>query len=171
MKSSSIVAAAATLLTSLLAPVALALPNQQHSRNASPEPLDLGKVGDAFKDGWGKVEDGFNKVGDWFQDLPQELKDLNDTVGDDIKKGAKKAWETDVGGCLVVQCATALAPTALTCVVSSIDGNPLTCIGALTSLAVKAPQVCDACRDALKKDIGLKSIASSHIASNCSREA
>lgn len=137
---SSLIAAAASLLMSLSP--ALALPQSRQpqvdrrlviaSRNASPEPLDMGKVGDAFKDGWGKVEDGFDKVGDWFKDLPQEVKDLNDTVGDDVKKAAKDAWELDVGGCRIVQCATALAPTALTCVVSSIDGNPLTCIGAVS---------------------------------------
>lgn len=126
---SSLIAAAASLLTSLSP--ALARPPMA-SRDARPEPLDLGKVGDAFKDGWGKVEDGFDKVGDWFQDLPQELKDLNDTVGDDVKKAAKDAWELDVAGCRIVQCATALAPTALTCAVSSIDGNPLTCIGAVS---------------------------------------
>ncbi|KAK8075429.1 hypothetical protein PG997_010092 [Apiospora hydei] len=132
MKSSFITAIAASLLMSFSP--AQALPSQQPGRvllagrDASPEPLDLGKVGDAFKDGWGKVEDGFDKVGDWFKDLPQEVKDLNDTVGDDIKKAAKDAWTLDVHGCLIVQCATALAPTALTCVVSSIDGNPMTCI-------------------------------------------
>ncbi|KAK8071946.1 hypothetical protein PG996_005294 [Apiospora saccharicola] len=173
MKPSLIAAAAASLLMGF-SPV-LALPSQPQTdrrlvvanRNASPEPLDMGKVGDAFKDGWGKVEDGFDKVGDWFKDLPQEVKDLNDTVGDDIKKGAKDAWELDVGGCKIVQCATALAPTALTCVVSSIDGNPLTCIGALTSLAVKAPEVCNTCRDAVTKNIGLKS--QSIASTNCSR--
>ncbi|KAK8016721.1 hypothetical protein PG993_014910 [Apiospora rasikravindrae] len=180
MKSSFITAVAASLLMGLSP--ALALPSQQMhrvvaSRNASPEPLDLGNIGDAFKDGWGKVEDGFDKVGDWFKDLPQEVKDLNDTVGDDIKKAAKDAWTLDVGGCLVVQCATALAPTALTCVVSLIDGNPLTCIGAvlgsladwtttlqLTSSAVKAPEVCNTCRDAVAQNIGLKSVDS-----KCSR--
>ncbi|KAK7914222.1 hypothetical protein PG985_011925 [Apiospora marii] len=174
MKSSSLIAAGAASLLMSLSP-ALALPQSRPqvdrrlvvamaSREASPEPLDMGKVGDAFKDGWGKVEDGFDKVGDWFKDLPQEVKDLNDTVGDDVKKAAKDAWELDVGGCRIVQCATALAPTALTCVVSSIDGNPLTCIGALTSVAVKAPEVCNTCRDAVTKNIGLKSVES-----KCSR--
>lgn len=163
MKSTFIIAAAASLLTSL-APGALALPrsgaspqqqsstgtgarslspqhqgrnpsfSQLQTRNMTAESLDLGKVGDAFKEGWGKVEEGFDKVGDWFQDLPQELKELNDKVGDDIKKGAKEAWELDLGGCLIVQCATALAPTALTCVVSLIGGNPLSCVGAVSSI-------------------------------------
>ncbi|KAK8061596.1 hypothetical protein PG994_007962 [Apiospora phragmitis] len=86
MKSSFITTAASLLMS--FSPAVLARPSQQEvnrllpSRNASPEPLDLGNVGDAFKDGWGKVEDGFDKVGDWFKDLPQEVKDLNDTVGD-----------------------------------------------------------------------------------------
>lgn len=147
MKSSFVLAGAASLLTSV-APGALALPSSNHQQSAgrslslqhqsagrgvslqprqnmTAEAVDWDKVGNDIKN-------GFDKVGDWFKDLPEELKELNDKVGDDIKKGAKEAWELDLGGCLLVQCATALAPTALTCVVSLIGSNPLGCVGAVS---------------------------------------
>lgn len=57
--------------------------------------------------------------------------DLND-FGNSFQDSVVEFYETVVTGCKVVQCAEAISPTVLTCVVDAISNNPLGCLTAVS---------------------------------------